>query len=85
MRTEHKFWNKISHFLTDNYMGFRFKKRNYGTSAFSRQGCTRPGRQVARATKFFMVVPNIRGSSVWNLLHVTLLAPTVLRRLPDFW
>lgn len=36
------------------------------------QGCTSrpPGR---RATKFCTVTPNNSGSSVWNLLHVTLL------------
>jgi hypothetical protein len=28
-----------------------------------------------RATKSFTVAPNIRGSSEWNLLHITLLMP----------
>jgi len=31
------------------------------------------------ATKFCTVAPNICGSSVWTLLHVTILAPRILR------
>jgi hypothetical protein len=34
-----------------------------------RQGCINPGRQVAQATKYCTVVPNICGSSVSNLLR----------------
>jgi hypothetical protein len=49
------------------------------------QGCTNPGRRVARATKFCMVATNICGSSVWNLLHFTLLASRILRWLLNFW
>ena len=37
------------------------------------------------ATQFCTVVPNICGSSVWNFLHVTILAPRILRWLLDFW
>jgi hypothetical protein len=37
------------------------------------------------ATKFCAVAPNICGSSVWNLLYVTLLSPKILRWLLDFW
>jgi hypothetical protein len=36
------------------------------------QGCTSSGSQVAVTTSFCTVAPNICGSSVWNLLHVTL-------------
>jgi hypothetical protein len=49
------------------------------------QGCTNPERQIAVAPKFCAVAPNICGSSVWNLLLVTLLASRNLRRLLDFW
>jgi len=35
--------------------------------------------------KFCVVAPNICGSLVWNLLHVTLLEPKILRWLLDFW
>ena len=45
-----------------------------------RQVCTNPGRQVARAATFYMVAPNICGSSVWDLFHVILLPPGILRR-----
>jgi hypothetical protein len=49
------------------------------------QVCTNPGLQVTRATKFCTVVPNTCGSSAWNLLHVTLLAPRILRWFLVFW
>jgi hypothetical protein len=32
-----------------------------------------PGCQVACVTEFCTVAPNVCGSSVWNLLHVTFL------------
>ena len=51
---------------------------------FYDQGRTNPGRQVARSTKFCTAAPNMCGSSVWNLLHVTFLAPRILRRLLEF-
>lgn len=34
--------------------------------------------------KFCMMVPNICGSSICNLLHITLLSPVILRWLPGF-
>ena len=37
------------------------------------------------AHKFCMVVPNICGSSEWNLLYVILLAPGILKWFLDFW
>jgi len=39
------------------------------------QGCTNTGRQVAVATKFFMVAADYYEVPVRNLLRVTLLAP----------
>jgi hypothetical protein len=43
------------------------------------QECTKnPGCHIAWAATFF-------GSSVWNLLHVTILVPRVLRCLLYFW
>lgn len=44
---------------------------------------TTRGEQIP-GNQFFMMAPNICGSSVWNLLHVTQLAPTILRWLIDF-
>ena len=32
-----------------------------------------------------MVAPNIYGASVWSCLHVTILAPRILRWLLGFW
>ena len=43
-----------------------------------------PGRQVARAMKFCAVAPNLRAASVWNLLHITLLARRILMWLLGF-
>jgi hypothetical protein len=37
------------------------------------------GCQVAVATEFFTVAPNVVGSTVWNLLYVTRLATGILR------
>jgi len=50
-----------------------------------RQGCKKLVCQVTVATKFCTVAPNIFGSSVWDMLHVMLLAPRILRWLLDFW
>jgi hypothetical protein len=49
------------------------------------QGCTNAGHQVAVVTKVCTVVRNVCGSSVWNLLHVNVLAPRILKWLPHFW
>ena len=48
------------------------------------QGCTNPWRQVAVTTKCCTVALNICGFSVWNLLHVTPLAPRIFWWLLDF-
>ena len=48
------------------------------------QGCTNPGRQVSRTTKYCVVAPNICGCSLRNLLHVSLLAPIIFRWILDF-
>jgi len=48
------------------------------------EGCKNPLGQVAVATKFCVVASNICGFSVWTLLHVTVLAPRILRWLLDF-
>lgn len=44
---------------------------------------TKTGVYESRATKFFTVELNICGVSLWNLLHVTQLAPRMLRWFPD--
>jgi len=49
------------------------------------QGCTQSGCQVVQAVQICTVTQNIAGSSVWNLFHVSLLAPRVSRFLLDFW
>ena len=47
------------------------------------QGCTNPGRHIAQATTC-TAAPNICWPSVWNLPHVTFLAPGILRFAPKF-
>jgi hypothetical protein len=42
-------------------------------------------RQVAWASKFCTVGPNILGFSVWIFLHVTLLLTRILKSHVDFW
>lgn len=48
-------------------------------------GCTNLGCQVAMATKFYTVAPNICGCSIQNFIHVTLLVPRILVWFLDFW
>lgn len=50
----------------------------------------RPGVRKSRASgrprdKILYGGPDVCGSPVWTLLHVTLLAPRILRWLPEFW
>jgi hypothetical protein len=49
----------------------------------SHQRCTNLGCQDALASNFGKGAPKICGSMSRNLLHVTLLAPRILRWLPD--
>ena len=42
-------------------------------------GCGNPRCQAMQATGFFMIAPNICRSAVFNLLHVVLLPPEILR------
>ena len=49
------------------------------------QGFTKLGSQVNVATKCLSLAHNISGALVWNLLHVTVLAPRVLSWLLDLW
>jgi hypothetical protein len=45
----------------------------------------KPGVHKSQETKFCMVTAKIPGSSVWNLIHLTFLAPRILMWLLDFW
>lgn len=51
----------------------------------ARQGCISPGRRVVRVTYFYTVASSVCGPSVWNFLHVKLVAPRILRWVLDFW
>jgi len=48
------------------------------------RGVQNPGCQVAWAATFCVVAPNISGSSVWNWLHIVLLAARI-SRLPLYF
>jgi hypothetical protein len=48
------------------------------------QGYWNPGLQVAVAIKFSTVALNIRGSSIWNVPHPTLLTPRHMNWVPYF-
>ena len=52
--------------------------------AIVQQACTNSRRQMARSTKL-CIVTSIFGSSVWNLPHVTFVAPRILKWLLDCW
>jgi hypothetical protein len=60
-----------------NFIQFVFRK--VLTVYFCRPRVHKSRPPGARATKFCTVAPNICGSSVSNLLHVTLLAPWIFR------
>ena len=48
-------------------------------------GCINPGRQGSRVITFGMVDPNVCVSSEWKFIHVTFLAPRILKSLLGFW
>jgi len=47
--------------------------------------CTYARHQLTWVTKCCVVVHNISGSSEWNLLHITCLAPRFWNRSEIFW
>ena len=49
------------------------------------QECTNSRHQGALVTRFYVMAPNGSVSSVWNLLHVTILMSKIVRWLLDFW
>jgi hypothetical protein len=65
-------WNQLFAAMKTHFL--RFTKTKW--LLVLKQGCTNPGRQVAVATKLRTVERNVCGSSLWNLLHLTLLAPS---------
>lgn len=67
-------------FATPSFMkSGMFSEKRAVVSGTRIRRCTNPGHQVARATEFCSVAPNILGSLEWNLLCVTLLVLRVLR------
>jgi len=64
------------------FSGYLSRPRRVATCY--RQGCKNPRVRVAVVTKFLILAPNACASSVWTLLHVTVLASVILKRLLDF-
>ena len=91
-----RFWARTLKVLSTDYEDFehglwrfwartmKILVRTMETMIYDRQGWTNSRRQIAWASKFWTVAPNIFGSSR-NLLHVSLLAPRILRWLLKFW
>jgi hypothetical protein len=67
-------------FFLKSYIEFRGNPTHRLAPREHKSGC-----QVAVATKFCTLAPNIFGASGWNLLHVTHLASRILKWLRDFW
>lgn len=66
--------SKDAHMFTSNYHNAA-QNRNKKTGNKYVQKCgTVNNFTKFRATEFYKVVPNIRGSSVWHVFHVTILA-----------
>jgi hypothetical protein len=77
-------WDSCTTVCAVTYYIFVNEQRNLYLFCCLQQGFTNPGHQVAVAITFFMVVPNICGSAVWKLLHVTVLMPGIWRWLLHF-
>jgi hypothetical protein len=65
-------------------LSFSRLSTNIQNEILQNQRSTYPGCHVAMMSKFFTVGPNICGSSVWTLLHGTILVPGNLSSLLDF-
>jgi hypothetical protein len=66
---------------------WKFKKCNLGFAfvLIARISCNTAGVYKFWVTKLYMVELNVSGSSIWYLLHVTFLVPTILRWLLHWW
>ena len=69
----------ISHWMFPDNISNKTSAHHTLPHIQKKQRCTKPRGPVAAANKFCMLVPNIRGCSEWTSLHVTLLAPRILR------
>jgi hypothetical protein len=72
-------------FLSQKYLRLRILIFILKNVRLSNRDGTNSGRQVAQATKFLAVVPDICGSSVWYLVRFTLPALGILKLLRDFF
>ena len=69
---------------TTNFLSFPRLSTNIQNEILQNQRYTYAGCQVAMMSKFCTVGPNICGSSVWILLHGTILVPGNVNCLLDF-
>jgi hypothetical protein len=59
--------------------GYYVETEEYKDNIRLNKGCTNPGGRIVLATEFCNVAPNVCGSSVWNLFHVTRMLSRILR------
>jgi hypothetical protein len=77
-------WNLIFSSALWELKNQRERNRYYKIRGYYSNGVRAPVVPGHPATKFCKVAPNNCGCSVWSMLRVTLLAPRILRWLPDF-
>jgi len=76
-----KLYSVISYHCTQNGMrGHRLCTSPFPTSGVHKSLC-----QVGWETKYCNVEPNVCGTLLWKMFHVTLLAHRILRLILDFW
>ena len=63
---------------------FTLPKSLRGSTRLVDQGCTNPGRYIAKANNLGAVVPNICGPSALSFLYVTLLTRKIFQVAPRF-
>jgi hypothetical protein len=61
------------------YLTVNSMKEDTLDQQYKKQGCTNPGSNLPRTTKFCTVAPSICGLSVLNVLYVTLLVPGIFK------
>jgi len=78
--------NNANHFTTRNIkMNPKMYHNPERLDNSIQKGCINPRHQVSWVTKFCEGATNVCGSSPWNMLNVSLLAPKILKWLLDFW
>jgi hypothetical protein len=83
MKTQ-EVWQLLTNELAEDMIEWRRKFEFHIQGRGSYQGVHKYRALYHGVTTFSKVAPNISGSPAWNLLGVTLLAPSILRWLVNF-